>query len=41
MAKLKTYKLSMQFEATDIVDAEMFIVNSTTEDWLEHLEEEE
>ena len=41
MAKLKSYTISMQFEATDIVDAEMFIVNSTTEDWLEHLEEEE
>tara|TARA_R110000744_G_scaffold347667_1_gene453207 strand:+ start:395 stop:520 length:126 start_codon:yes stop_codon:yes gene_type:complete len=41
MAKLKTYKISMEFEATDIVDAEMFIVNNTTENWLEHLEEEE
>ena len=40
MTKLKTYKLSMQFKATDIVDAEMFIVNSTTEEWLEHLEKE-
>ena len=40
MAKLKTYKITVRFEATDIVEAEMFIVNSTTEEWLEHIEEE-
>ena len=41
MAKLKSYTISMQFQATDIVDAEMFIINNTIENWLDHLKEEE
>ena len=38
--KLKSYKLSIEFQAVDIVDAETFIRNTTIEKWLEHLEEE-
>lgn len=38
---LKTYKISIEFEAVDIVEAETFIRNKTIEEWLEHLEEEE
>lgn len=36
---LKSYKLSIEFEAVDIVDAETFIRNTTIKEWLEHLEE--
>ena len=36
---LKSYKLSIEFEAVDIVEAETFIRNKTIEEWLEHLEE--
>ena len=38
---MKTYKVFVRFDATDIVDADMFIQNMTPKDWLEHLEEEE
>jgi hypothetical protein len=38
---LKSYKLSIEFDAVDIVDAETFIRNTSIEEWLEHLEEEE
>lgn len=37
---LKTYKISIEFEAVDIVEAENIIRNTTIEEWLEHLEEE-
>ena len=36
----KTYKIVARFEATDEDDAINFIESMSTNDWLEHLEEE-
>ncbi len=38
---MKTYKISVKFEATDREDALDFIQSMYLKDWLDHLEEEE
>jgi len=41
VTKLKTYRITVRFDATSQEDAEDFVYDMQPKDWLQHLEEEE